>query len=163
MINHGRYTATDNKEFVLFLIGMYINGWWKIWKWLPVFIAMPLMIHRLRNKKDSGLLESRLILYPGGAGVIQYWDSFENLEKFARDPHDMHTKEWGKYRRKNSQSGDVGIWHETYVIKPGSFESVYVNMPAWGMGKAFSANPVNRTVDTARQRLERKALQPEQD
>ncbi|WP_374331662.1 monooxygenase family protein [Aestuariivirga sp.] len=28
------------------------------------------------------------------------------------------------------------MWHETYVIAPGSYENVYVNMPAFGLGRA---------------------------
>lgn len=152
-INKGRFTADTHKDFVLFLIGMRINKWWKVWVWLPVFIAMPLMLNRLKRNKESGLLESRVILYPGGAGVIQYWDSFENLEKFARDPHDLHTKHWARYRRKVGNSGDVGIWHETYLVKKDNFESVYVNMPDWGVGKAFDNTQVERNSDTARMRL----------
>jgi len=30
----------------------------------------------------------------------------------------------------------VGIWHETYKAGPGTYENVYANMPAFGLGKA---------------------------
>ena len=33
-------------------------------------------------------------------------------------------------------SGDVGIWHETYLISEGQYESIYHNMPAFGLGRA---------------------------
>ena len=35
-------------------------------------------------------------------------------------------------------NGDVGIWHETYRGPAGNFESVYLNMPAFGLAKATS-------------------------
>jgi hypothetical protein len=31
--------------------------------------------------------------------------------------------------------GDVGIWHETYIIKTGHYETVYSGMPPFGLGK----------------------------
>lgn len=36
-------TADMEGEFVVFLIGMRINKWWKLRSWLPVFFAMPRM------------------------------------------------------------------------------------------------------------------------
>ncbi|CAM5694173.1 hypothetical protein SANTM175S_00904 [Streptomyces antimycoticus] len=32
--------------------------------------------------------------------------------------------------------GKVGFWHETYAVPAGAHEAVYVNMPAFGLGKA---------------------------
>ncbi|WP_288402040.1 DUF4188 domain-containing protein, partial [uncultured Deinococcus sp.] len=34
--------------------------------------------------------------------------------------------------------GQVGvvIWHETYVVGPGQYETVYVDMPRYGLGRA---------------------------
>jgi hypothetical protein len=36
----------------------------------------------------------------------------------------------------------VGLWHETYVASAGTYENVYVNMPAFGLGKAGVLEPV---------------------
>ena len=38
-------------------------------------------------------------------------------------------------------SGDVGIWHETYLVGEGRHESVYVNMPPFGLGRAGQLVP----------------------
>ena len=35
-------------------------------------------------------------------------------------------------------NGDVGIWHETFLIRDGAYETVYNNMPAFGLGMAGS-------------------------
>jgi hypothetical protein len=43
-----RMTAEIDGDFVVFLIGMRVNKFWKIHKWLPVFLAMPRM---LRERK----------------------------------------------------------------------------------------------------------------
>lgn len=36
---------------------------------------------------------------------------------------------------KVAGTGDVGVWHATYVVAPGSYENIYVNMPPFGLGK----------------------------
>jgi hypothetical protein len=33
-------------------------------------------------------------------------------------------------------AGDVGIWHETYVVQPGCYEAIYGGMPRFGLGMA---------------------------
>jgi hypothetical protein len=44
-------------------------------------------------------------------------------------------KKFGNCRR------DVGIWHETYLTKPGQYESVYSGMPPFGLGKVGNSCP----------------------
>jgi hypothetical protein len=43
-------------DFVVFLIGMRINRWWKFHKWLPVAVAMPRMLKELSEKPENGFL-----------------------------------------------------------------------------------------------------------
>jgi hypothetical protein len=33
-------------------------------------------------------------------------------------------------------SGDVGIWHETYLVPAGRYEAIYGNMPRMGLATA---------------------------
>jgi hypothetical protein len=49
--------------------------------------------------------------------------------------------------------GTVGIWHETYLARPGSYENVYVNMPAFGLGKAGTLVEAKAGLQTAAGRL----------
>ena len=58
----GRYTAQVEGEFVVFLVGMRINRFWKIHKWLPMALAMPRMLRSLERDPDKGLLGYRLML-----------------------------------------------------------------------------------------------------
>src|SRR5437016_2724165 len=53
-----RITAKIEGDFVVFLIGLRINKLWKIWKWLPVAMAMPRMLKELAAKPaaETGFL-----------------------------------------------------------------------------------------------------------
>ena len=51
-----RVTAKIEGDFVVFLIGMRINKFWKPWKWLPVMVAMPRMLQELEGRPESGFL-----------------------------------------------------------------------------------------------------------
>ena len=53
------------------------------------------------------------------------------------------------YNRAIGTRGDVGIWHETYVVKAGEYETVYANMPPFGLATAGSQVPVARKGDSA--------------
>jgi hypothetical protein len=47
----------------------------------------------------------------------------------------------------------VGIWHETYTVNPDQFESVYGNMPRFGLGAAMEHVEAIGRRETARLRL----------
>jgi hypothetical protein len=56
--------------------------------------------------------------------------------------------------RESAGSGDIGVWHETYETMPGGRESVYSDMPVFGLAAATGHVPVGAGLNTARQRLE---------
>jgi hypothetical protein len=86
----GRYTAESDEPFVVFLIGMRINRIFVVRKWLPTAQAMTTMLRTLYAYPDKGFLGGQTILYWRGLGLIQYWRSFEDLERFARSPAEPH-------------------------------------------------------------------------
>jgi hypothetical protein len=128
-----RMTAVRDEGVVVFLIGMRINRWWKIHRWLPVALAMPRMMRELVNRPGSGLLG----WITGWLFMVQYWESTEKLLAYASDRSGQHFPVWAAFNRKIGKNGDVGIWHETYVVPRGALENIYVNMPRFGLG-AFS-------------------------
>ena len=148
-----RMAAEIDGPFVVFLIGMRINKFWKINKWLPVFQAMPAMLDELVANPDSGLLGFRY--QPGfpNFSVVQYWRSFEHLHTYARDRSGKHYPAWAAFNRKVGTNGDVGIWHETYCVADGQYEAVYGNMPAYGLGLAGKLVPAAGRKNTAKGRL----------
>lgn len=130
-----RMCAEVDGEAVVFLIGMRFNKPWKIHKWFPVFLAMPKMLRELEQNPDLGLLGyhlwvGRTVL------VLQYWRSVEQLNAYAKNRDRAHLPAWAAFNRAVGKSGDVGIWHETYRIREGNYETVYANMPPFGLGKA---------------------------
>ncbi len=57
-IFNGRYTAKTDQPFVVFLIGMRINQWWRFDKWIPVANAMTPMITTLFTHPEKGFLHA---------------------------------------------------------------------------------------------------------
>ena len=52
-------------------------------------------------------------------------------------------------------TGDVGIWHETYLVRAGEYETVYGNMPPYGLGLAGELVPAAGKARSAKGRLAR--------
>jgi hypothetical protein len=131
-----RVCAEINGPFVLFLIGIRINRLWKVGSWLPTFRAMGPMIAELSRRPELGLLHNRSYFGFPGTTLVQYWRSHDHLQAFATGREQLHLPAWQRFNKAVGSNGDVGIWHETYLIDPGQYENVYNNMPAWGLGRA---------------------------
>jgi hypothetical protein len=147
-----RVTAEIDGDFVVFLIGMRINRPWNVHKWLPVLMAMPRMLKELdAAPAESGCLGTTSL---GLTTLVQYWRSFDHLERYARAPNKAHWPAWADFNRRFKASrGEVGIWHETYLVRAGEYESVYSGMPLFGLAKAARSADVAATTDGARDRL----------
>ena len=149
----GRRVAHLEGDFVVFLIGMRINRPWRPHKWLPVLTAMRPMIRELAHDPESGFLGATQGFLAGGPALVQYWRSFEDLERYARDPEAEHLPVWREFNRRIRASGDVGIWHETYRVRAGEYEAIYANMPRVGLSAVGDLVPVGSTSATAAQRI----------
>lgn len=152
MIRRDRLTARLDGEFAVFLIGMRINRPWAVHRWWPVAAAMPKMLRELYTQPRLGLLShemwfSRTIL------LVQYWRSMDALLAYAQDRQAAHLPAWQAFNRAIGTDGSVGIWHETYLAGPGRYENVYVNMPAFGLGKAGELQPARGGLQSAAARL----------
>ena len=100
-----------------------------------------------------GLLHARTHFGLRNVMVVQYWRSFEHLEAYARNKDAEHFPNWVRFNKEVGSNGDVGIWHETYRVRAGEYESVYNNMPAYGLGRAGSLVPAAGYRRTAAGRL----------
>lgn len=154
-INRGRYAADAGADgTVLFLIGMRINRLWQVWKWMPVFVAMPRMIAELMRSPDLGMVgRPRTFLSGRTILVWQYWASFEKLAAYARDSDRAHLPAWRAFNSKVRDNGSVGIYHETIVLSDATVETVYGNMPTFGLAMVTGAVPARDRGQTARARL----------
>lgn len=150
----GRYTARTSESFVVFLIGMRVNRFIAFHKWMPIARLMPPMISELANQPETGFLSAEFMLYWRGIAVLQYWRSFEHLHAYAHLKGGLHLPAWADFNRRVGNNGSVGIWHETYTVQAGSSETIYVNMPRFGLGASVSHMPVKGPLDSARGRMQ---------
>ena len=152
MIHRERLCASLEGDFVVFLIGMRINKPWLLHKWWPVASAMPRMLRELHQKPELGLMHSEM-WFSRTTLMLQYWRSMDQLLAYAKHRDQQHLPAWAAFNKAVGTDGTVGIWHETYAIQPGSAESVYVNMPAFGLGCTGKLIPAKGPWASAKQRL----------
>jgi hypothetical protein len=151
-IHKDRMTATLCGEFAVFMIGMRINKPLRVDKWIPIAAAMTRMLNELYAYPELGLLHheqwfSRTIM------MVQYWRSMEHLLAYSKSRDNAHLPAMRDFFRRVGRDGTVGIWHETYLVRPGSYENVYANMPAFGLGRAGVLSPARGRLETAAGRV----------
>jgi hypothetical protein len=157
---NGRFTARIDESFVVFLIGMRINRPLAFKKWIRTLMAMRPMLRELQQNPQKGLLGAEQFFYWPGVALVQYWRSFEDLERFARNPDDPHLPAWRQFNQTVGTDGSVGIWHETYVVEAGRHEAIYNNMPVFGLARATEHVPAKGRLETARRRLRQGENEP---
>ena len=72
--------------------------------------------------------------------IIQYWRSFEHMRQCP-------APQWVALTQKSHLEPDIGIWHETYLVRAAEYEGVYSNMPPFGLGKVAESTPGGRLVE----------------
>ena len=154
-INKGRWTTdagADGK--VLFLIGMRFNQLWRPWKWVPVLVAMPRMLIELQKNPSLGLVGKPRTMVSGRTILVwQYWESFDKLNEYARASEHLHLPAWRAFNRSVRDNGSVGIYHETYLLSDSTLETVYGNMPTFGLGAVTGVVPAGRRGQTSTARM----------
>ncbi|MFE1750601.1 DUF4188 domain-containing protein [Streptomyces anandii] len=163
----GRTTANAEGDVVVLLIGMRINHFWAVHQWLPVMVAMPRMLRELARDRGRGLLGHVLLTAsPRTYYVVQYWESKEKLYAYAASPDMFHHRVWALINRREREGkvrGHVGLWHEAYVVPEGSYESIYADMPAFGLAAAHGQVPVERRGRAAKDRFAHRSAKAAQD
>jgi len=149
----GRYTAQIEGPFVVFMIGMRVNRFFAFRKWVPTAMAMNPMLRTLSPPPEKGFLGMQTFLNWRGVTVLQYWRSFDDLERFARSKEEPHLSAWRRFNKAVGTDGSVGIWHETYQVASGQYETVYNNMPIYGLANATDHLPATGRKETARRRM----------
>lgn len=163
----GYTTAGATGDTVVLLIGMRINRFWAVHHWGPVMFAMLRMLYELRRAPERGL-RGRILLTasPRTYYVVQYWESKEKLYRYASAPDGFHHTVWGVANRKLREGrlrGHVGIWHETYIVPPGGYESIYFDMPPFGLAGATGSLPLEARGRRAAQRFAYREPGPERE
>lgn len=123
-------------EVVVFVVGMRINRLRRIWSWGPSFVAMPRMLKELEADPGTGFLGARTYWSGRVFMTVQYWDSVASLGAYAKDGGREHAPMWKRFNGRAAGTGDVGVFHETYVVPRDRIESLYGNMPVFGLAAA---------------------------
>ena len=139
-------------DFCVFLIGMRFNHPLKVHKWLPMGMAMARVLRELEAHKELGFLGGDS--WFGRTTIsLQYWRSAAHLMDYATSKTNQHLPAWSAFTRRVGDSGDVGIWHETYSIKDGAYETIYHNMPPFGLGSVGILTPATGHYQSAKDRF----------
>ena len=129
-----RRSADVEGEFVVLIIGTHVNRWRDVRAWMPVVRAMPRMIRELEAHPELGLLRAYGGWMFGGPCFVQYWRSYEQLTDYARSAEAEHLPAWKAFNTAARAHGDaVGVFHETYRVSNGRWETIYSGMPEVGL------------------------------
>jgi len=153
-VQPGRFTSRIEGPFVVFLIGFRINRPLAFNKWIPVAKAMGPMIRELYANPQLGFLAAQPSLYWPGIMMLQYWRSFDHLVNYAHSRDAAHLPAWKAFNQSVGDDGSVGIWHETYQVAAGQYESIYANMPRFGHALAGTHEPATGHLRDARTRMD---------
>jgi hypothetical protein len=152
-VRTGRWMASREEPFAVFVFGMRLNRLRGLPRFLWALRVLRTVVRDLDAHPERGFLAGRV--YRAGRALIavQYWESFDALDAWARDHRLPHRKPWQRYLREALADEAMGLWHETYLASPGSWEGVYLNMPPWGLAAGVEAVEMRATKGSARERL----------
>jgi Domain of unknown function (DUF4188) len=156
----GRYAATIEGPYVVFLIGLRVNRLLALNKWIPVANAMGPMIRELYANPSLGFLHAQPSVYWRGVMLTQYWRSFDHLVDYAQSRDAKHLPAWKAFNQSVGTDGSVGVWHETYKVANGQSECIYVNMPRFGLAVAGSHEQATGHLRDARTRMQGESAPP---
>ena len=107
---------------------------------------MPKMLAEVAADPESGFLGWESL---GLTTNVQYWRSFEHLTAYSRNRDQTHYPYWVKFNKEIGSNGDIGIWHETFLVRAGEYECIYNNMPLRGLAKACQTHRCHRSAHAA--------------
>lgn len=101
----------------------------------------------MEEAKNDGLLLNRSLGSPEGPILLQYWRSYEDLDRWARkQPH----SKWWAWLMENAGKG-VGFYHEIYQVR--TAEAIYeAGTTPVGPALFTSVQPVERGKGRSRER-----------
>ncbi|MGA2664530.1 MAG: DUF4188 domain-containing protein [Nitrososphaerales archaeon] len=120
---------------------MRIDKPWVLGRWIPAFAAMPRMLRSLADRPEKGSLGGHAFVYWRSVAMVRYRRSFEEPEGFARGRSEPRVAARCRFDRAVGSDGSVGAWHEACLVQPQPHESVYVNVPRFGLAEATDRVP----------------------
>ena len=105
-------------DLVVVYLGMRVN----VLTGIKTLAGFGPKIEAAAKAGPPGLLRHEVFLFslfPPHAGIRQYWQDFESLERWTRTQ--PHRTWWSTFLK---DSGGTGFWHETYRMR-GGIEAIY--------------------------------------
>jgi Monooxygenase af470-like len=65
---------------------------------------------------------------------------------------EKQAKKWCAHAKRVGSSGDVGIWHDAYLVPAGAYECIYNSMPPTSLGTVATLVPAAGRKATAASR-----------
>lgn len=98
---------------------------------------MMLMQELMKNRDEHGVLgidkwDGSESTNPNNTLSVMYFKDLESLHKFAHGP--LHRKAWDEFDAKTYPH--IGIYHETFEVPMGAFETIYLNCRPTLLGAA---------------------------
>ena len=145
-IIHQQYSAKCDGDFVVFLIGARANGMHPFTKrFADLGNAFQSMVKELESDPSFGYMGGDTSISANDRKskvvYIQYWRSYEALQKWTHTRLGIHVKAVAYYMKTDKDDGTYGIWHETYKVRDGEYESIYAHMPPMGLALATQIVP----------------------
>ncbi|CAG9460325.1 unnamed protein product [Pedinophyceae sp. YPF-701] len=142
----GRFSARmpKDKSFVVFLIGARVNDPCDLTKLDSFYQWMGKAFDNMDRELEAlgpelGYLggEGYVSMSRTGTLTVQYWESMEKLQAWARGRQYAHNKPWKVLQAKGKDTPRYAFWHEAYQVgADGSYETIYVNCPPLGLANA---------------------------
>ncbi len=159
-MKHEMRTDVHEGDLVVFLLGMRPRWTWRIGQAIFASRAM----FRMQDELDQDVDDGGAAGYLGGFNavttkgplVVQYWRSFEALERYAHDADAEHRPAWLAFYAMTHGAGAarVGLWHETFRVPAGAHESIYADLGGpVGLGAAVGVQPLSARGLTSRERV----------
>lgn len=161
------YTARCDGDFVVCLIGLRPNGANPFTKpFLEAGNAFRTMLAELESNPTTGYMGGDIYVGTNDRKsttlVVQYWRDYESLEKWTHTKMGIHMNTMLKYMKEDRAIGINGVWHETYKVRDGEYEAIYLNMPPMGLALATEAvleTKINNASERIQRRIKEKQVQ----
>ncbi|KAJ3008698.1 hypothetical protein HKX48_008392 [Thoreauomyces humboldtii] len=158
-IIRGRVTGKLSGDHVVFLIGARLNNYSALMsgEMADAGAGMQRMQAELLAHPELGCLHTENYVSADSSGthtlLVQYWRSVKHLQAYSRSRLNQHFEPMVTSRKRTKATGDVGIWHETFLVQDGNYEAIYVNMPQFGLGAAGHVEQASVKTGTMKDRL----------
>ncbi|KAJ3168501.1 hypothetical protein HDU88_001389 [Geranomyces variabilis] len=155
----GRAVGRIDGDFVVFMIGARINSDSAFLSAATKDIGdgMGAMQAELQQNPELGCLHTENFMAMDTSGPhslsVQYWRNADLLHKYARSRLQKHLAPMMRNIAHQRKSPEAGIYHETYLVRAGEYEAIYVNLPPFGLGLAGRLERPGTTRTTMKQRL----------